>query len=269
MKINGMNFTIGTDPEHFISQDNKWVSAFGRIPGTKDQPHKVNHGAVQIDGMATEFNVDPADSADQLVANIKAVRQQLADMLPGFQFLEQASVKLTNEIFETMPLEALLLGCDPDFNCYTGDINPAPDMMMPMRTAGGHVHVGGFHTNDIYSEEHFTKMGRLISLMDESVGIYSLLWDKDDERRQLYGKAGAFRPKSYGVEWRTPSAMWTFKDDLIKFVFNQTGKAIARFFDADYQPHHDVQSIMNNSDRNHALLQDGEEVRYLKAVMGV
>lgn len=264
MKINGKDFTIGTDPEHFLGQSGEFVSAYGMIPGTKENPHKVFNGAVQVDGMAAEFNIDPVESADDFINNIEVVRQQLAEMVPGFEFLQVASVDIPEDLFNKQPLEALELGCDPDFNCYTMDINEPPNGELAMRTVGGHIHIGGFNTKKPMSGKHFVKMAKLTSLMDEAIGVYSLLWDGDDKRREMYGKAGAFRPKKYGVEWRSLSALWTFKPKLIKFVFDQTEKAIARLFDEDYQPHEDVQQIINKGLRDHDLLQRGEEVEYLK-----
>ncbi len=52
-----VNFTIGADPEIFLRRRGKAFSAHGVIPGTKKEPHNVEKGAVQVDGMAVEFNV--------------------------------------------------------------------------------------------------------------------------------------------------------------------------------------------------------------------
>ncbi len=41
------------------------------------------------------------------------------------------------------------------------------------------------------------------------------MYDKDTERRGMYGKAGAFRPKPYGVEYRTLSNAWLSNDERI------------------------------------------------------
>ena len=53
---------VGCDPEVFVAKGGKFISAHGMIPGTKKAPHKVERGAVQVDGMALEFNIDPAAS---------------------------------------------------------------------------------------------------------------------------------------------------------------------------------------------------------------
>lgn len=62
--------------------------------------------------------------------------------------------------------------------------------------------------------------------MDLHLGVPSLVLDKDTERRKLYGKAGAFRPKPYGVEYRTLSNFWIWSEENIKWAWDQTNKAI-------------------------------------------
>ncbi len=53
-------FTFGCDPELFVINDEGvFVSAEGLIPGDKQNPYKVPGGAIQVDGMAAEFNIDP------------------------------------------------------------------------------------------------------------------------------------------------------------------------------------------------------------------
>ena len=62
--------TIGCDPEFFVKENNKFVNAHGLIEGTKDFPQLVNKGAVQVDGMALEFNINPAKNSKEFVSNI-------------------------------------------------------------------------------------------------------------------------------------------------------------------------------------------------------
>ena len=54
------NILIGCDPEVFVKQNGVFRSAHGLIRGDKKNPQKIRSGAVQVDGMALEFNIDPA-----------------------------------------------------------------------------------------------------------------------------------------------------------------------------------------------------------------
>jgi hypothetical protein len=62
--------------------------------------------------------------------------------------------------------------------------------------------------------------------MDLFVGCPMIEFDKDTGRRELYGKAGAFRKKSYGVEYRTASNAWIESEDRIRWAWAQTEKAV-------------------------------------------
>ena len=44
--------------------------------------------------------------------------------------------------------------------------------------------------------------------MDYTLGLDSLLLDSDTRRRSMYGRAGSFRFKEYGIEYRTLSNFW-------------------------------------------------------------
>ena len=115
---------------------------------------------------------------------------------------------------------ALLFGCEPDFNAWKKIENKKPYAKEPnLRTAGGHVHVG---INGV-------DMLAGIRAMDLFLGIPSLLLDNSPEaqqRRELYGKAGAMRPKPYGFEYRVLSNFWLFKDTLVDWVYNNTRTAM-------------------------------------------
>lgn len=241
--------SIGADPEIFVGVDNKFISAHGLVEGTKEEPFKVNNGAVQVDGMALEFNIDPAYSLEEFHNNLSSVRKQLEDMIGDKEFLRTCSVFFDENFIKEVPNKNLMLGCMPDFNAYTLEPNYPPDDKTMMRTAGGHIHIGELDVGEEESREHYDLSATISRAMDKYVGVYSLLWDGDDKRRELYGKAGAFRPKSYGVEYRTLSNMWIFSKDITSFIYRQTEKAVNAVLNGDKIHTHMFQSIINNSDR--------------------
>jgi hypothetical protein len=66
---------------------------------------------------------------------------------------------------------------------------------------------------------------KFIRLMDCVHGLISVTLDRSptaQARRQLYGKAGCFRPTSYGVEYRTLSNFWCRHSDLVRLIYRLT-----------------------------------------------
>jgi len=234
--VNGTEFVLGCDPEVFVFdlQAERYVSGHGMIPGTKEVPHLVKHGMVQVDGMALEFGIDPAATSEEFLHNIREVRAQLQEMVgPRFRLDAKALVDFGPEVMAAQPPEALELGCEPDFNAYTGAQNPAPQVpgsIRNCRSGGGHVHIGWGSDLPQYAPQHMEACQVLAAQMDYYLGQSSLGWELpgvviDGEkfnRRSLYGKAGAFRPKPYGMEYRTLSNEWLNSDELITTVFDRT-----------------------------------------------
>lgn len=91
----------------------------------------------------------------------------------------------------------------------------------------------------------------VIRSMDLHLGVPSLQLDKGELRRKLYGKAGSYRPKPYGAEYRTLSNFWIFKDELINWVYEQTQRAvdfIERGGEITKEMGDLIQSAINNGD---------------------
>ena len=252
--MNNMNFTIGADPELFVKNAaGQFTSGHNLIPGDKANPFVVKDGAVQVDGLALEFNINPASSYEEFQNNLDSVKQTLRSMIGDHEFLEEASVMFDADFTKDIPMKNMLLGCEADYNGWTLEENTPASAGELMRTAGGHVHVGGFHTDKPFSKRHFMKCARLARIMDETLGVPSVLWDGDDKRRSMYGKAGAFRPKPYGMEYRTLSNRWIFEPRLVKFVYEGAMEAVNKMFGSDYEPDESVVSIINESRREEAV----------------
>jgi hypothetical protein len=212
---------VGCDPEVFY-KDTKgdFVSAHDILPGTKAVPHKVPYGAVQVDGLAAEFNTDPADSAMAFVTNISQVMTSLQGMSKGMTLAIEPFAVFNQEYLDSLPEEVRVLGCNPDYNAWTGQVNPPPVSKDGMYTASGHVHIGWCTQADPMEEYHFLDCCRFVKQLDYYLGLYSLQWDPDNTRRSMYGQAGAMRPKPYGVEYRVLSNQWLKSESLQSWIFS-------------------------------------------------
>jgi hypothetical protein len=218
-----MSILVGADPELFVTNAGEVVSAHELVPGDKKNPYKVHKGAVQVDGTALEFNIDPAATEDEFVTNVQTVMRQLRDMVPtNYEFLLEPSVLFSDSTWGTIPESAKQLGCDPDYSAWFMAMNMPPPVNKPMRTASGHVHLG-------VGKLDFDAAGALAREMDYYLGIFTLDYDKDESRRSMYGKAGAFREKPYGIEYRTPSNAWLRSESIMRRVYRHTHLCASNF----------------------------------------
>lgn len=245
---------VGCDPEVFVRQDGKFVSAHGLIPGNKKNPHKVDGGAVQVDGMSLEFNIDPASSENEFVKSVQQVYAIMQKMCPNYEIVAAPVADFPLEYIASQPEEARELGCDPDFDAYTGFANVKPNCNLPMRTASGHVHIGWGSGMNAESLEH-DELCRLASKqMDLFLGVGSLFFDDDQRRREMYGKPGCYRRKTYGVEYRTLSNAWLKSPALMGWVYRQVIDGMTRLMDGEntFEKFKRVPEIILSSDKKAA-----------------
>jgi hypothetical protein len=250
-----MKFLVGCDPEVFVKQNGVFKSAHGLIVGDKKHPQKVNRGAVQVDGMALEFNIDPAATEDEFCINVQDVFNTMKLMVPDYEVVTVPVAHFDAEYISNQPAAALELGCDPDFNAWTHMVNDKPNANRPMRTASGHVHIGWTNDQDINDPIHVSMGEAAVRQLDFYLGLPSLAYDNDTERREMYGKAGCYRPKSYGVEYRTLSNAWLKSESLMRWVFRATQRGMENLVAGNHlsDKYGDIQEIINNSDRKEAM----------------
>lgn len=222
--------TFGCDPELFILNNDtgKFVCAEGLIPGTKLEPYPVKDGAVQVDGMAAEFNIDPVNTFEDFDSKITSVMDQLTKMLPpNHTLVQKSAVVFDEDVWNDAPMKAKELGCTPDFNAWTGEVNPPPKCdNKRLRTASGHIHIGWTKDADMTDIQHITACRDLVRQLDYYLGAWSVTQDSDPTRRLLYGKAGAMRFKPYGVEYRVLSNFWLQDSSTRLAVWNRLQKGI-------------------------------------------
>jgi len=223
-RIAKKGFTFGCDPELFVFRNGNLVSAHDLLPGTKEEPFKVKGGAVQVDGTAAEFNTDPASSFEEFNDNIATVLDELRKLLPNDAELRAVSaVRYDEAVFKALPPKAVELGCMPDFDAWTGRVNPPPHLVNDpyLRTASGHLHIGWTDKADMSSLQHILACQDLVKQLDWYLGAWSVQMDKDNTRRSLYGKAGACRYKPHGVEYRVLSNFWVMDEANRLQVWNR------------------------------------------------
>lgn len=266
MSIPGYKFTLGCDPELFVTKRGKPASAYGLLEGTKENPFKTKTGAYQVDGMAAEFNTDPVGIVtnyntidysafntwnDRIVDQIQTIKTKLKET--GHSVRVSPTMEFGKEFLDKQPDEAKELGCDPDYSAYTLEANPRPDGEKTFRTGAGHIHIGWGDGIPVENEEHMQICAEFVKTLDATVGMFMTYVDRDPLRRELYGKAGALRPKSYGVEYRTPSNVWVATRDLRRCVFDLVQIAISEQMSntRPYHPDMSAQEIIDTG--NHKL----------------
>lgn len=216
---------IGADPEFFVRDRNRnFISGHIFKCGTKEVPLKTTHGFVQVDGLALEANVPPAEDKQTFIKNCLGVIGDLNEIVSkkGCTIVVQPTVSFARRYLSKLPDEVRQLGCNPDYNAYSLGLNDAPNGRAAFRTGAGHIHVGWTKDASPEDYQHFENCAILARQMDYFVGLRTLKFDPDNKRRELYGKAGAFRPKPYGMEYRVPSSAWCASEALMGEVFDAT-----------------------------------------------
>ncbi len=216
-----MNFSLGADPEIFVAEGDNVRSIIGKIGGTKEMPLPLPIGdgfCVQEDNVAMEFNIPASHTKDEFISNIVKATTFLENVVKhqyNFNFYKQSAVSFPEE--ELQDPASQVFGCDPDFDAWTGKTNPRPKAKdKNLRSCGGHVHIG----------VKTDKPLEIIKACDLFLGVPSVVMDKGELRKKLYGKRGAFRIKPYGVEYRTLSNWWIFDEKLIGWVWDSTARAL-------------------------------------------
>lgn len=206
---------IGADPEVFFKRGDKFISSVGLIGGTKDAPRNLRRKGFNIheDNVTVEYNIPPCSNVNSWVENHKYALEAIADV--GRSHGCEIAI-VSDGTFDEDQLQtegARTFGCNPDYDAWKIDVNPAPAAHSTnLRTAGGHIHIG--------AELTVTEKIELVRVLDIFLGIPLNLLEPESKRQQLYGKLGACRPKPYGVEYRVPSNYWLRSEELMQGVFN-------------------------------------------------
>jgi len=254
------NLTFGTDPEYFIVEninekeygvpvphfiENLGVPEIG-YDETRKHPViiKEDNYRIMMDGIAAEFTVPPVKTAIEMFNNVNAGLDHLRNFSKSFGY--DISVKPTvyydfykwyredNKALEWCGV----FGCDPDRDAILEFYNsPTIDVTThPYRYGGGHLHISD--NNQIIKDLPIP----FIRLLACTVGNYSIASSPYPElekaRMFKYGQPGRYRVQNYpdgniGVEYRSPSNIWTTNLESIEGVFYWANRAYELLQDRD------------------------------------
>lgn len=220
------NFKIGSDPELFLfsQEKNKFIPVCGLVGGTKEVPIPINQEndgySLQEDNVALEYTIPAAASKKEWLDSMNFVKNYITEVVLKPKGLVPRYVASAR--FEENDLKseaAQHMGCSSSYNAWTYEQHHVDRSDFTLRTTGTHVHIGYDNPNSDTNIE-------LIRAMDIFLGVPSVLLDPDTERRRMYGKAGDYRFKAYGVEYRCLSGYFIKDDDILSWVYDNTLAAI-------------------------------------------
>lgn len=252
-------FTIGTDPEMFVTRNNVISSVAGLLGCSKEEKlHLSKNVRLQEDNVLAEFDINPCVGYEQfnstISEGIELTRQLLAKH--GMDIAEGISSHVYSETeLNGFHKSAFVFGCTPDFNAFTGRQNASPTSENPgLRTAGGHIHIGYGETVKVDKQNQLSAG----VLCDYYHSLPALFMDNDTRRKELYGKAGAIRFKDYGIEYRSLGNFWIFSEEYRKIIYQQTEKVVKNLVTDKLMELHALlpvqrlQQIINSNDKRTA-----------------
>ncbi len=238
---------VGADPEWFVRElrgQLNVVPCVGILPGTKKKPYAEpgwsDGFSIQEDCVVAEATIPPAKSPEEFYDNISFIRSAIDFRLRKLDTPLLTMSTVSTHDFDRKQLvelgkQANTFGCEPDHDAYTGGkMRRLPAPPATERYAGGHIHLGGnFQCPDFVAA----------LFCDWIFGLYHRFdWSGFGDitgRTKVYGRPGLFRPKPYGIEYRTLTNGWTSDEYGIQDVF-YWGHKIATWLSET-----DAQSIQN------------------------
>ena len=217
------NITLGSDSEIIINDlAGHPFPVCGMLGGTKDAPRKLagTKYFIQEDNALLEYNVPVCKTYAELANHVVIGAQRALSELPPALVPSFKSTAVYAEEYGRIP-QVMVFGCDPDYNVYTLEQNPRPknDKEPMLRSAAGHIHIG-------WDNPERDDQVCLVKAMDIFLGLPSVWESGDRKRRTLYGKAGTFRPKEYGLEYRVLDNYWIFDIAAAKQVTSRIAYAV-------------------------------------------
>ncbi len=219
-----MTISLGADPEFFVERRDKpgIIPCVGILPGSKNTPHAIANSKVGTviheDNVAVEIGFTPAAHGGDFSARLGLALGEMKDFLRShnLQIVEGQSHAFNVNDLQTP--QARNFGCAPDNNAYDGGrvrVGPPTSIIGGrVRFAGGHVHIGGDFNCPPFVAALFADIFLGVAPIQCGYNVGGV----DKYRRNWYGKPGIFRPKDYGIEYRSIGNWWLFSKNAREFI---------------------------------------------------
>jgi hypothetical protein len=246
------NILFGTDPEYFICEkingedysvpvphfiENLGVNEVG-YDETRKHPKIISTPEFNVimDGVAAECNFTPSKTPKEMYTKCKNAIDAINEVSTKFGYSVVLKPTVKYDFYKWFKPESDLFrqcgifGCDPDEDAIMPDYN-SPELDVASheyRYGGGHLHMSD---NNGLLKEHPYPMIRLLAITVGNFCIANSPYpDLEKLRAFKYGQPGRFRIQHYknnidGIEYRSPSNVWTTKLDLTEGVFDWANKA--------------------------------------------
>lgn len=242
--------TFGSDPELFVIDKSAEV-----IPSPAVITHNSN--IVKPDGFQIELNPSTSTCRQSASSYIEIALNEARDMAvrSGYDLSFKVGHIISESVWKQVGSTLKRFGCNPTLNVHEKSFKRVTGLREKFRAGGGHIHLG-----IVIAKENVTK---LVTLMDIIAGNTCVLIDRDPDnarRRTNYGRAGEYRLKSYGLEYRVLSnfwlkkyLLWSMATGLLRnaysLVHNQalSDELISRF------NLRDIRDAINNNDKELAM----------------
>lgn len=192
---------ISTDVEGFIrSPKGDYIPAERVLGGSKGNAQAVGKGVVaHPDNVMAEFALagpcKPENFQDRVQSAVRLLRKHIHPL----DIMFSPCVEFSDDWLKKAKL-AEEIGCEPDWQGDCMRISITTEQLGNYRGAGGHLH---FDLNSQISPDYAA------TVCDCTVGLAAVAYgEKQGRRRQFYGLPSLYRPKPYGLEYRTLSNWW-------------------------------------------------------------
>lgn len=197
-------FAFGWDVEFQCIDTNSGLPTYPEIDDQGNFTVFRDYAASEIASSREEYD---REKQRELITMAKIRLLGSPDFNPYFHDI----LRFSPEVWKNMPPEFRAMGCRPDENLYGLSTNKDKFDDVPMRSCGGHIHIGvrnGISGGSVYVD--MLNNNLLVKNLDKLLAIFNTVYNRRNQklRREIYGQPGTFRTKEYGLEYRTLDNSW-------------------------------------------------------------